>query len=74
METPAHAVILFPSVGHALRGEKILKDAGIACKLIPVPRQISTDCGVCLRIEAGLEEAVAQALQGKVAWDRTVLL
>ena len=74
METPAYAVFLFPSVGHALKGEKILKDGGIACKLIPVPRQISTDCGVCLRIEAGLRDAAAEALRGKVAWDKSVLL
>jgi hypothetical protein len=74
METPAYAVFLFPTVGHALKGENILRDAGIACKLIPVPRQISTECGVCLRVAAGLKEAAAQALQGKVAWDRTVLL
>lgn len=74
MEAPPYAVFLFPSVGHALKGEKILKTAGIACKLIPVPRQISTECGVCLRVEADLQDAVAQALQGGVAWEKTVLL
>ncbi|MBP8981262.1 MAG: DUF3343 domain-containing protein, partial [Syntrophobacterales bacterium] len=43
-------VFLFPSVSHALTAEKLLKAAGITHKLIPVPRHISSDCGVCLRI------------------------
>ena len=44
------AVILVPSTGHAVRAEKVLIKAGITCKLIPVPRQFSSDCGVCVRI------------------------
>ena len=43
-------VILVPSTGHAIRAEKVLKKAVISCKLIPVPRQFSSDCGVCVRI------------------------
>ena len=49
IETP-HAVILVDSTHHALRIEKLLKEKGIACKMIPVPRQLSSDCGVCVRI------------------------
>ena len=43
-------VILFPSVHFALRAEKLVKAKGISHKLIPVPRHLSSDCGVCLRI------------------------
>jgi len=74
METTPYAVFLFPSVGHALKAEKILKAAGITHKVIPVPREISSDCGVCLRVETGLRDAVAEALQGGVAWEKIVLL
>ncbi len=45
----AFSVVLFESVSHALRAEKWVKAANVPCKLIPVPRQISSDCGVCLR-------------------------
>lgn len=45
-----YGVVLFPSTQQALRGEKVLKGAGLPVKLIPVPRQISSDCGICLRI------------------------
>jgi hypothetical protein len=74
METPRYAVFLFPSVSHTLKAEKILKVAGIAHKLIPVPRHIGTDCGVCLRVEADRRDAVAEALRGGVNWERMVLL
>lgn len=59
-------VILFDSVHHALRSEKILKEMGIPHKLIPVPRHISSDCGVCLRFSADLRNRIEEALAGKV--------
>lgn len=57
-----YAVILVPGTGHALRAEKVLQRAGIECKLIPIPRHISSDCGVCVRIERTAQEAALQAL------------
>jgi len=42
-------VVLFHSTTHALRAEKVAKAAGLTIKLIPVPRQLSSDCGVALR-------------------------
>ena len=42
-------VALFLSVNHVLRAEGILKGEGVSVKLIPVPKYISTECGVCLR-------------------------
>jgi hypothetical protein len=74
MDEPSYAVFLFPSVSHALKAEKIVKEQGIVHKLIPVPRHISADCGVCLRVAVERQEFVAAALQGLVAWERTVLL
>lgn len=44
------AVILLHATSHALRAEKLLKKKGIGVRLIPVPRHISSDCGVCIRV------------------------
>jgi hypothetical protein len=74
MEAPPYAVFLFPSVSHTLKAEKILKEQGIAHKLIPVPRHISSDCGVCLRVAVEQQGFAAGALQGLVTWERMVLL
>ncbi len=62
-------VFLFPSVSHALTAEKLLKAAGITHKLIPVPRHISSDCGVCLRITEEQRPTVAELLRGRVTWE-----
>lgn len=59
-------VALFTSVSHALMAEKILKKAGIPCRLIPVPRHISSDCGVCLRFSPVYRKQIVDALAGKV--------
>lgn len=50
MTSAYYAVILVYSTNHAMRIEKLLAEQGVACKMIPVPRQISSDCGVCIRI------------------------
>ena len=60
----SYRVVLFKSVNQTMWAESILKKKGIARKLIPVPRQISSDCGVCLRISGDQEEAVRIALEG----------
>lgn len=43
------SVALFRSTSAALRAEGVIQQGGVACKLIPTPRHISSDCGVVLR-------------------------
>ena len=45
-----YAVILVYAASHAMRVEKLLRNEGIPCKMIPVPRHLSSDCGACVRI------------------------
>ena len=63
MTAGEHTVMLFHSTGHAIRAEKVLVEAGIPSKMIPVPRHLSSNCGVCLRIGRGDQEAARQALE-----------
>ncbi|OPY06573.1 MAG: hypothetical protein A4E66_02166 [Syntrophus sp. PtaB.Bin001] len=65
-ETEKYEVVLFWSVNHALKAEKILKAKNLACKLIPVPRHISSDCGFCIRFPACLHREVSDALEDAV--------
>jgi hypothetical protein len=58
-----YSVVLFHSITGALQAEKRLKEKGIATKLIPVPRQLSSDCGVCLRFELKDESEVKRVLE-----------
>lgn len=53
-------IITFPSVWHAFRAEKILKEAGVSCALIPVPRELSSSCqGLAAKVaESTLDKAL----------------
>lgn len=62
----SYNVILFKSVSYVLKAEKILKQEKLAYKLIPVPKRISSDCGVCLRIEVKNQDKIIACLKGKV--------
>jgi hypothetical protein len=62
-EPKLYLVVLAGSTSRALRAEKLLHQAGIVNKLIPVPRHIASDCGVCLRIERADEDKVRQILK-----------
>lgn len=58
--TTTSTIFLFPSVSHVLRAESLLKAKGVHCTLIPVPRAMSSDCGVCIRVapkDAGMAAA-----------------
>jgi len=63
MTESQYAVILVYSTSHALRAEQVLQQAGIGCRLIPVPRHLSSDCGVCVRFERIHRQAALDALQ-----------
>jgi hypothetical protein len=65
-DTEAYHVVIFKSVHHALRSEKILKELDIPHKLIPVPRHISSDCGICIRFASHIRSQIEDALEGKV--------
>lgn len=55
------AILVF-STSHALRIERLLTQAGVASKLIPVPRTLGSNCGVCVRIPRESKEQAADIL------------
>ena len=57
-----YGVALFHTTSSALRGEKVLQRAGLTVKLIPTPREFSSDCGLALRFAWALVEKVQTAL------------
>jgi len=62
-------VILYKSVSYALRSEKILKKEGVPFKLIPIPKSISSDCGVCIRFAPQDRMIIEGALNGIVEFE-----
>jgi len=43
-------ICLFPSIHFVLKAEKALKARGLKPKLIPVPKEISSDCGMAIEL------------------------
>jgi hypothetical protein len=65
-DTKPFCIILFDSTSEALLAEKLFKEADIFHKVIPVPRHLSSDCGVCIRFSASDKERVRGTLDGRV--------
>ena len=63
MTQDTFSVILVLATSHAMRAEKILAQADIPRKLIPVPRHLSSNCGVCVRVRRADQEVAAQTLE-----------
>lgn len=55
-------VAIFNSIHRVLKAEKLLKEADVEFLLIPVPRQLSSDCGLALRIAPEHRQAVFAVL------------
>lgn len=58
----SYGVLLFHTTSATLRAEKVLKQAGMRVRLIPTPREFSSDCGIALRFEEAQGEAVCERL------------
>ena len=53
-------ILLVHTSGHAFSIEKALKKRNIACRLTPIPRKVSSDCGICVRFDAEKADAVRE--------------
>lgn len=70
MTDTEYAVVLFYSTQGAIKAERLLVRAGLSVKLIPTPRQLSSDCGTALRSAWADVDAVIAALQAaRVEYD-----
>lgn len=55
-------VLIFHSIHKIMKAEKILKKASLDIKLMPVPRQLSSDCGLAITFHLEECETVKDAL------------
>jgi hypothetical protein len=56
-------VVLFHTSSAAFRGEKILRQAALRVKMVPTPRQFSSNCGFALRFPWAAAEQVRALLE-----------
>ncbi len=65
-----YGVVLFYTTSAVMRAEKLLMKEGYSIKLIPTPRQFSSDCGIALRFDWNCQERIKIVLkEAKVELD-----
>ena len=65
------SVVIFHSGNHVIWAAKLLGKAGVSCRMIPIPRHLSSDCGYCIRIRGNDSGRVQEILrEGGVEFDR----
>ena len=57
---------IFNSTSHLLAAERIIKESGLKYKLVPVPRILSSDCGVCIRFRKEDRETFEVLISEKI--------
>ena len=58
-----YGVILFYTTSSVMRAEKILTGEGHTIKLVPTPRQFSSDCGIAIRFNWEKQPAIGPLLE-----------
>jgi hypothetical protein len=57
-----YGVVIFHTTTAVMQAEKILIKAGLNIKLMPVPREFSSDCGISIRFDWPQHEEVKRLL------------
>lgn len=55
-------VLIFRGTHQVMSAEKHLKKGGVAMRLIPVPRRLTSDCGLAIRISTDLQGKAREVL------------
>jgi len=72
MRMQEFTLFTFPSTHQALKAEKVLQAAGLEGKLLPMPREISSLCGLALQVDRAEEDRALALLKGEVALEKKV--
>lgn len=69
-ESVQKSVVIFYSTSSAIKTESAAKKQGLAIKLIPVPRHLSSDCGICLSFNSNDIQEIKKLLSdNKIEFD-----
>jgi hypothetical protein len=55
-------LFLFESVHAVISADRNCHAAGIHCKIIPVPRSVTSQCGLCVEADSQVEKRIAALL------------
>ncbi|NLG16401.1 MAG: DUF3343 domain-containing protein [Fibrobacter sp.] len=55
-------VAIFRSTRDTIKADRLCRENGLSCKVIPVPKEISSECGVALEFSTEDEEKASALL------------
>ncbi|MFA6147429.1 MAG: DUF3343 domain-containing protein [bacterium] len=67
-------ILIFRGTHEVLTAEKRLKGGGVPMRLIPVPRRLTSDCGLAIRIPLDQRDRAREILSGSRLLPRSVHL
>lgn len=59
---PGEVILIFRGTHQVLSAEKHLKGAGVPLRLIPVPRSLTSDCGLAIQIAPSRKDRARNVL------------
>jgi hypothetical protein len=65
-------IVLFDSIHHVIAAEEAFQQQGVWCDLTPVPRQLSSNCGMAIEFREDDWEAARFVLNGLQVRPRSV--
>ena len=58
-------MLVFESVHFTIKADKLLKDFGVEYQIVPIPREISNDCGMSIEIDENDRERICELLRSQ---------
>ena len=58
-----YAIITFNTIHFAMKAQKALLTKNATFEFVPVPKEISSDCGVCIRIPWTDKDTISQIIK-----------
>ena len=55
-------ILIFRSIHDAIRAEGVLTRSGFMPRVVPIPKDVSSDCGIALRLDADTFDGVMDTL------------
>ncbi len=65
MSTEPRVLLIFQSIHHVLAAEAALKGAGVPAELVPVPKEISPNCGMAIALAPADRARALRLIEGR---------
>ncbi|MFI3330316.1 MAG: DUF3343 domain-containing protein [Rikenellaceae bacterium] len=58
-----YSIAVFKSAREAIKADKVCRDNNLNTRVIPVPKHISSECGMCLRLLSAEADKVKELIE-----------